>query len=611
MSDFADRRLEVASPRSSIGAGTAPRRILALAVTTAVVAGGLEAVIRLALIAGIAGRQVFGDGRLGWMAPLGYGIVLLPPALLLAAWASRDAGRRSWPVAMGFCLFVAVWGQLLLIPRLHPSAPALVALGVAIQGTRVLRRRPADLDRLLGWAAPGLTVGVVGYGLALALVGRWAETRRRDALPTASTGAPNVLLIVWDTVRRASLSLHGYHRPTTPELAALARESVVFDQAWSTAPWTLPAHGSLLTGLLPQEFASSPVDPIPADRSTLQQTLAAHGFVTAGFVANSRYAGRRFGVGRGFLHFEDWIVTPALVLGSAAPIRAALNPHPVRRALGYWEKSDLVRAPRINRALLRWLDRRPPGRPFFAMINYFDAHDPYLPPPPFDTLFGADPTRDVIDEYGWHGIAVTPEQTRSEQASYDAAIRFLDATTRALLDSLGGRGLLDNTLVVITSDHGEQFGERGLRFHSNSLYPELLGVPLIVRLPGRVPAGRRIRTNVSLRDVAATILDLVNVPGSLGGSTLRPTWEGPSIGEWWRPVVAGTTDESRRTSHAVIRSDGYFVDWQERTGLLFDPTADPNLMANLLDSTAGGSLPPAFQMTRDSLRRIAAARRWR
>lgn len=587
--------------------------IVGLAASVALIAGVLEAVIRLVIVAGVFDRQVWGDAKLVWLAPLAYLLILALPTGVMALWAARDRGRNSWRGSLGVSLFVGILGLLLLEPSLHPAAMAVIAAGAAVQGTRLLHPRTAAVERVIRRGLPWLAGAVIAFGLTVAGGQRLAEIREYRRLPKSTTSSPNVLMIIWDTVRGASLSLYGYERPTTPGLEATARQSVVFDHAWSTAPWTLPSHGSLLTGRLPQELAAGPRDPIREGFATLTETLAANGFLTAGFVANSRYAGRRYGVGRGFLHFEDYVVTPGLFFASASPIRAILRSHWVRHAIGFWEKLDLVRAPRINRAFLRWLDRQAPDRPYFALLNYFDAHDPYLPPAPFDTLFGADPTRDAADEYGWYGITLTPAQARLEQASYDAAIRYLDHSTRSLLETLDRRGALDNTLVIITADHGEQFGEHGRLYHSNSLYRELLWVPLLLRFPGRVPAGRRVATHVSLRDVPATVLDLIGIPEPhpLPGATLRAAWEDSTAAVWRQPILAGTTDEHRRTSHAVIWENGYHVDWQETQEEFYDWLVDRGLRRNLLADPSSAKLPEFYRVTRDSLRRMAAARQWR
>jgi arylsulfatase A-like enzyme len=582
------------------------RQILEATLVAAVLLGAAETALRLGLVSGVFHRQVWGGAELGWLAPLGYLALMAPFAAALALWARVDGGRRSWPVTIAGLAFTATVSLLLLVPGLHGAARVGLAAGVAAVALRLEPRFRSVMAPLVRRSAPRLAAITICYGIATGWWPRFAEGRAAGAVPSvARADLSNLLLIVWDTVRQLSTGLGGYHRPTTPNLDRLAERGVVFERAWSTAPWTLPAHGSLLTGLLPQEFPSSPLDPIPPGLATLPAVLASHGYLTAGFVANTRYAGRRFGVGRDFAVFEDYRPSIGLWLGSAAPLRAVLGARWVRRLLGRYQKADLVRASRINERFLGWLDRRPPNRPFFALVNYFDAHDPYLPPPPFDTLFGADPGREVTDEFGWTGIEQTARQTDLEQRSYDAAIRYLDQVTADLLGALDRRGLLDGTIVIVTSDHGEQFGERGLLYHSNSFFPEVLRVPLVVAHPRLTPS--RVPTNVSLRDLPATVLDLAGLPPALPGRSLRSLWNVAAPPLWTDPILAGTIDQARRSSHAVIREDGYYVDWQGREAF-YRPDLDPGLLANRL--ALGDTLPTAVRSARDSLRALSAGLRW-
>jgi arylsulfatase A-like enzyme len=164
-------------------------------------------------------------------------------------------------------------------------------------------------------------------------------------------------------------------------------------------------------------------------------------------------------------------------------------------------------APLVTDGFLRW-QRSIGARPFFAFLNYFDAHAPYRPPPSARFMYSAEPTG--LDRY-------------------DAAITFLDAEIGRLADSLRERAVLDNTVVVIVSDHGEQFGEHGLGGHANSLYHVSLDVPLVLRFPPRVPAGTQVRGLASLRDLAATIVDLAGLADEarLPGRSLARLWTQP------------------------------------------------------------------------------------
>ena len=222
----------------------------------------------------------------------------------------------------------------------------------------------------------------------------WLKERREASRPLPSGDPPNVLLIVLDTVRADRLSLYGYRRPTSPTLERLARRGVRFDEARATAPWTLPSHASLFTGRWPHELDVNWNTRLGTKFPTLAEYLGSRGYATAGFVANVLYCSYEFGLDRGFTHYEDYVLEPMTplrmcYLGDLAlkavshlgwRLSASLGvipflPHkdsPVWRALNSDPKID---AGLINREFLDWLSRRrEPGRPFFAFLNYFDAH---------------------------------------------------------------------------------------------------------------------------------------------------------------------------------------------------------------------------------------------
>jgi arylsulfatase A-like enzyme len=157
--------------------------------------------------------------------------------------------------------------------------------------------------------------------------------------------------------------------------------------------------------------------------------------------------------------------------------------------------------------LLKWLDGRE-ERPFFAFVNYFDVHDPYLPPEPYRSRFAGRPVGGIIN---WRITGMDPrlgeDVIADEMDAYDGAITYLDEQIGALLDALESRGVLDNTIVIITSDHGEEFGEHGFVLHGHALNAQSIHVPLIIRGPG-VPAGSRVREPVSNAALPSTVMEV-------------------------------------------------------------------------------------------------------
>jgi arylsulfatase A-like enzyme len=355
-----------------------------------------------------------------------------------------------------------------------------------------------------------------------------------------------VILIVLDTVRAQSLSLYGYGRDTTPNLTRIAARGIRFDRAFSTAPWTAPSHASMFTGKLPHEMTVNWNRPLDQSSPTLAGTLAARGYATAGFVANTTYCSYETGLDRGFAHYEDYDVSLAEILSCSAIVQRTLNfahHHPVlARRLGLGELAGSRRkcAARINHDFLSWLDRNS-GRPYFAFLNYFDAHHPFVPPlaesqalPPLGrTPATPGEMRLLRDWWERDKRNLDPRDLELVRDCYDQCIASLDLHVGRLFDELERRDLLRETIVVITSDHGEHLGEHGLFGHGCSLYLPEIHVPLIVVAPGIAPEGRVVKEPVSLRDIPGTVDDLLGPQGTgtgvFPGRSLAVTWSGAAV----------------------------------------------------------------------------------
>ena len=484
------------------------------------------------------GRFVRFGPDIAWMAPVANAIAFIAIGLILlgAARVWAPIGRRHVATFVFACC--GLLSILLMYYPLHTYARLLLALGVAWQIARLATRHPRGFNRLLASGLPGLIAVVLLLALLTTFGPRVAYRRQVAALPAPTAPAPNVLLIVWDTVRAQNLSLHGYQRPTTPHLESWARSGVVFEQASSTSPWTLPAHASMLTGQWAQHLSANWEQAMNGEPRTLAEVLSGHGYVTAGFVANTYYCGHELGLSRGFLRYDDYVASPQELLIGSTLVRTIANHYIVRRVVGYHDNLPRRSATQISDQFLDWHDGVG-DRPFFAFLNYFDAHETYLPPPPFDRAFGDGPPpgspaviQDVRRSLRRDWAQRPAEEIRAEINMYDGAIAYLDAELDRVLTTLQARGTLDDTLVIVTSDHGEQFGEHGLFLHGNSLYQPLLHVPLILRFPRAAPADRRVRTRVTLRDIPATVIDLLGLDG-------RASLPGASLARHWSPTGAG------------------------------------------------------------------------
>ncbi len=377
-------------------------------------------------------------------------------------------------------------------------------------------------------------------------------------------GARNVVLIVWDTVRAYNTTLAAYTRNTTPNLAQWAKCGVTYNRAIAPAPWTYPSHACFFTGQWPLRINAQWKLTLDTPESTLAEFLASRGFQTAGFAANTNCCSYESGLARGFAHYDDYELTPRSVFTRTVPGKwlvehvLGLTDYYKRKWIGLGSHG----AREVSDAFLSWLTRRRTDRPFFAFLNYFDAHEPYIPPREFEGHFGIRPQTYGEYERLFHfvGTVKTPKQIREivmARDCYDDCIAFLDDQLGRLVGELKRRGLLDNTVVIITSDHGEAFGEHGTIGHSYSVYLDEIFVPLVILAPG-APAGRTVNDPASLRDLPATVVDLLNLAtGSpFPGSSLAACWGDASERTRARkssPALAEQADETAFLAQSAPR----------------------------------------------------------
>ena len=466
-----------------------------------------------------------------WMIPLSNLSIFLASGLLLGllGWFRPALASRTAVVVFGFLCCLAL---LLTVPGLYAMAAISLAGGMAALIARRASKHPARFQRILAISIPVLAVTAFGFGGWDRLQAVLVDRSTAPAATAIGADAPNVLLLVLDTVRAESLSLYGYDRDTTPNLARLARRGIRFDQARSTAPWTLPSHASMFTGRWPHELKVGENQPLDSTYPTLAEFLSARGYATGGFVANTFFCNSWFGLGRGFEHYDDFYAEQLAVsfgealrcssLGRLA-VRLLRDPFGVDR-----RRKD---ASQINGDFLNWISRQE-GQPFFAFINYFDAHTPYVLPAGVEHRFGRPPANDqeVATIQGWDArmrTSVTESELTLARDTYDDCIAYLDAEIGNLFDDLESRGVLDKTIIIVTSDHGEGLGEHGLIGHGRSLYDQEMRVPFLVFLPQGAHAGESVGEAVSLRDIPATVADLLKLktdspfPGESLGSLLE------------------------------------------------------------------------------------------
>jgi len=466
----------------------------------------------------LLGRLAGASRDLAVLAPIAYLGCFAPAALgllLLRALAPRLASPQVQGTVFAS---LAAFGMLLHVGTVHPLALVLLSLGVGMQFGRWLARDVPRGTRVAGRLSV-LLLAVLTAAEIPALYYRWSERAALSSLPAPRADAPNVILLILDTVRAANLSAYGYERPTTPVLTDLASRGVRFETAIATAPWTAPTHASLLTGRYPYFTGIDYLHPLADSIPSVVTAFRSSGYATGAFMGNAYFAGRVTGLDRDFGRYDDYPLSLPQVMWSATftQVDAVQRMVDLARS-GMWSRlpvalarsrfrivgenrGDRFSAAELVDRFLAWRDGVG-NRPFFAMLNFFDAHAPYVTP--------------MADRFNGGARSVD---------RYDGAIAYTDSILGHLVLQLKERGVLDNTVLVVTADHGEQFGEHGLFTHGNSLFLELLHVPLVVHAPGRVPAGGVVQRVVSLRDIPATLLDLAGLgPAGFPGHSIAPLW---------------------------------------------------------------------------------------
>lgn len=599
-------------------------RVLRTAVWFGILAAGVELAI-LGFRMYVLDRAPFGmdsqlslvaDHRVFWLVPVAEVATFLVPAVLLAIAALVAPSVHIRFVSVALSATLAVWTALLNFLWLHWLAGLMLSVGAGLTCARYTRARWGGFDRLvsksLGWLVAAVVTASTG-------VAYWHGAPERSMLAhdPAPAGAPNVILLILDTVRAFNIGAYGYDRPTTPNIDALAQRGVLFEQAYASAPWTLPSHASMFTGRLPHEMSADMTAPLDDEWPTIAEEMQKRGYLTAGFVANLNYCLWVSGLGRGFGHYEDFHVSPILIAHHSAIFRVAGPQRMLVRLIGE-PRLIFKDADQVNREFLNWQSTTK-GRPYFAFLNYFDAHRPYLPPPPYDRKFSASRAERFRVTRRGAKANLPPEAKTVLVNAYDEALVYLDDRIGRLVREIESRDSLRKTIIIITSDHGEQFGEHGLFYHANSLYAQLLRVPLLVVNGDRAAAGRRIPVPVSLRDLAPTVLDLSGsgTTGPFPGNTLSRYWssdtaarlDAPPIAAELSPkaqLIADFAPKWRGMRSVIVDGRHYIVNGRNsRTGKtaeeLYDIASDSLEERNLIGVDSLGALVGRLRNTLDSL----------
>jgi arylsulfatase A-like enzyme len=557
-------------------------------------------------------RYVWSGRDFPWSVPVAHALlmVIAGAILVLINWL-RGRRRSRLPVVAWLFTTLALWMALLRLP-LYGVCTLLLAAGLGrLISTAVVAF--SQHQRRVRYALAGL-FGLLSILAALSS-GRQAikEYRAMTALPVPARSARNVVLIVWDTVRAPNLSLYGYDRDTTPNLRKWwARQGVRYDMAMVPAPWTYPSHSSFFTGQWPYKLNTQWNSSLDATYPTLAEYLASRGYQTVGFAANTRCCSYESGLDRGFTHYEDYPLTPRFLLGRTVPGSWVLTN--LLRPSDYFYGSKWIGlqsrdARAINDGFLDWLQKARRDRPFFAFLNYMDAHNPYVPPAEYAGRFGVPPkTREdyalLFGDVRQGGMGRNTERNLlMVRDRYDDCIASLDNQLAQLLNALRRQRLLDDTLVIITGDHGESFGDHNVFFHGTGLYIDQIAVPLVILSPD-APPGLTVTTPVSLRDLPATLVDQLGVSAGspFPGRSLASFWSSPpgkappaltpALTELvWRPDAFPHQPQDRTSRQgfqmSLVASGWHYLRDGTGSEQIYDLSRDMGELDNLSDSPKG------------------------
>jgi arylsulfatase A-like enzyme len=388
---------------------------------------------------------------------------------------------------------------------------------------------------------------------------------------------PNILFITVDALRADHLELNGYSRETAPELSALAANGMYFSNATVQAPITIPSlfvimSGNLLLG-----------ERMPDNEKTLAEWLKEHGYTTAAFVRNPLIELNTRGLSRGFDYF--FCPEPVASTGDSEENISVLG----ERQL--YERD--LRAEELLEKAYEWLSENQTNQPFFLWVHLFDPHDPYSPPAPYDSMFDEDytgtMTGDIRKPQGnekplWEEVEKNPPPEDREHliALYDGEIRYTSEQIGIFLEKVKSRGLADTTLIVVSSDHGESLGEHNLWGHGLSLYEPELRVPLIMVLPGTIPAGNVISEPVEAADIVPTLFAVLDmeVEENFGGKDLTPYFKGGTDLEAGAFALWGPLCSFKTESWKLIASDEGHVE-------LYNLKSDPLEKRNVASDNPG------------------------
>ena len=538
--------------------------------------------------------------------------LLLAPVAIAMRWLTRARMQLSanvfgaifWVSALGFVLFGS-WINIRIQAPFASSIAIVTDVALLSAAAACFWFGGQALGRM---SARTHTVGIVGLpALAVAIMllpvsisGWWTSSESADH--GAGGGGPNVLVVLIDTLRADHVRSYGYARDTSPRIDALAAGGVRFETAYAQSSWTRPSLASILTSLYPSQHGAQRRYDVLDDRvTTLAELLTEHGYTSRAYMSNS-LATAAFGLGQGFESFyvpwssKSFVEQPYRLM--APQLLSTLTRSDLAHL--YSDKAnDRLIFERVQCDIAAGLPDRS-----FLFVHLMAPHSPYGAPEPFGSRYAADSggTRS-------NGVVSIDGDLAAIVNGYDGGIRYADWIVGELLDALATVGATDNLLTIVTSDHGEAFDNHGNRGHGNSLYDELIRVPLVWSWPGTIVPDSVVSTPVRSIDIYPTIAALLRlpVPPQAHGIDLSALLRGepaspePIFTELRRPRVS-----LRAVVHEQLKlivRTGESADGQLPPGplALFDLANDPNELHDLLAAGVGEALASEHMELLDSI----------
>jgi arylsulfatase A-like enzyme len=428
---------------------------------------------------------------------------------------------------------------------------------------------------------------LVVIGGATHLIGARSTIKEYIVRPIIPTdNRPNIILITMDTTRADHLSCYGYEKGTTPYIDKLAGESVLFKNTYASSPWTLPSHASIFTGMYPAQHnthwdyesveARWPTS-LGEQYRTLAEILADNGYRTAG-VIGAPWCRSALGLAQGFAYYDEALISVLPDLRHFTLFRFLKRWVPLIDIATRQGLNGCRIASQINKRVFSWLEKHYQS-PFFLFINYYDPHTPYLPPDQYALLFREDENYQI------------PELERLKRhllAQYDGEIAYLDYQMGKLFEKLKELKIYDNTMIIITADHGEFFGEHDCWEHGYELYDEAIRIPLIIKYPSNHLKTGIYKKRVSLVDIMPTILNYLRLPISKENQGVD-LFEGESrimaevYRHRYRSLIPKYEIKYARELQSLYLGNYKYIKNIKGQGELYDIVDDPRELNNLIN----------------------------